>query len=252
MKSFLVSFILLALGCNQPAIKNKKKILPKIETTKPVPKEEVIVKKEVKIPLKEILVTINDLNKIKDAKKLVENNGLIWNKTIINSAVLKVASIKIPIDKIDFWTQRLKENNIFSSVQTYSNIALENLKLVAKNTFIKVKKNKCSGDCPVYDVVFFKDRNVNFNGVENVLVKGKKKFTITEKQYKKLSEMFRKTSFKDYNTGFISKSLIDFPSTYITHQNKQVEIKLWRNVPDELAYAYEYLEGILLEKKLIE
>lgn len=252
MKFFLVSFILLAIGCNQPAIKNKKKILPKIEVTKPITKEEVKVKKETKIPLKEILVTINDLNEIKDAKKLVENNGLIWNKALINTDVLKVASIKIPIDKIDFWTRKLKENNIFSSVQTYSNIALENIKLIAKSTLVKVKKNKCSGDCPVYDVVFFKDRNVIFNGVENVLVKGKKRFTITEKQYKKLLEMFSKTSFKNYNKGFISKSLVDFPSTYITHQNKQIEIKLWKDVPDELAYAYEYLEEILLEKKLIE
>ena len=45
---------------------------------------------------------------------------------------------------------------------------------------------------------------------------------------------------------------MDYPSTFITHNDKQIEIKLWKNVPDELAFAYEAIEDVLFEQKLLE
>ncbi len=248
MKYFLLSFLLLAINCNQS---NKK--TEKIKTKE---SEETITTKEkietVEKMQEELIIVIKDANNVEDAKALIVNSGLTWDKMAFNTDVLKVASIKVPIDKKDFWIQRLQESNVFSLVEIKTENALENIKYIAENTFVKLRKTHCSGDCPVYDVVFFKDGKVIFNGIENVLIKGKQEFTITKKQHKKMLEMFGKTSFKDYNNTFISKSLADFPSTYITHQNKQIEIKLWRNIPDELAFAHEYLEEILLEKKLIE
>ena len=120
------------------------------------------------------------------------------------------------------------------------------------NSYIKLSKTACSGHCPVYDIVLFKDGTVSFNAIENLAIKGKQEFTISESKMKKIKEMFNKTSFKDYKNNYVDISKMDYPSTFITYNNKQIEIKLWKNVPLELALACEAIEDILLDKKLIE
>ncbi|PWG04763.1 hypothetical protein DIS07_09820 [Polaribacter aquimarinus] len=84
------------------------------------------------------------------------------------------------------------------------------------------------------------------------MIKGKHDFTISEVKFKKIQDKFKKTSFGMYLDSYVDKSLVDYPSTFITHNDKQIEIKLWKNVPEELAFAFEALEDILFEKKLIE
>ncbi len=121
-----------------------------------------------------------------------------------------------------------------------------------RNIFISLKKTACSGDCPVYEATVFKDGMVIYKGIKSVLVKGKQEFKLTDEAFEKLKQMFAKTSFKNYNKTYANPKDTDFSSIFITHKNKQVEIKLWKNVPKELAFAYEYLEGLLLEKKLFE
>lgn len=251
MKYLLLSFIFLALNCAKPT-----KTVEKEKTKKPNKTVETITTKEKIVETKkmqeELIVVIKDINNIEDAKALIVNSGLTWNSLAIDTKSLKAASIKVPVEKKDFWIQRLQDSNVFSSVEINEENTLKELKYIAENTFVKLRKTHCSGDCPVYDVTFFKDGKVVFNGIENVLITGKQEFTVTEKQLKKLIQMFGKTTFTKYKNAFVDTTLADFPSTFITHQNKQIEIKLWKNVPDELAFAHEYLEEILLEKKLIE
>ncbi len=121
-----------------------------------------------------------------------------------------------------------------------------------RNIFIDLRKTACSGDCPVYEATVLKDGTVIYKGIKSVLVKGKKKFKLTDEAFEKLKQMFAKTSFKNYNRSYANPRDTDFSSIFITHKNKQVEVKLWKNVPKELAFAYEYLEGLLLEKKFFE
>lgn len=246
MKYYLILLIFVfALGCNQ----TKNIVEKKVE----VKEEKNIVKETVKVKTQEnLLVVLKDPKEVLNAKALIENSSLVWERLIIDKKNLKVASIKVPVDKKDFWIQRLISANVFSSVEINTETVLQNIKYIAENTFVKIRKTHCSGDCPIFDVIFFKDGKVTFNGIANIPSKGIKEFTLTEKQQKKVKEIFSKTSFGTYFDTFIDKSMADFPSTFITHENKEIEIKLWKNVPDELAMAYEYLDTILLEKKMIE
>ncbi|MFT6748843.1 MAG: hypothetical protein ACJAQ1_000770 [Flavobacterium sp.] len=246
MRYLPLYFFLLILSCDKPLKKNKA--LLHLETTE----EEIKTEESLKTTHEEFAVVLKDLNNMVAAKSLIENSGLIWSTFLIDNTSLKVTLVKVPIGKRNFWIERLRASNLFSSVEMNTKKAIENIKYISKNTLIKLRKAHCSGDCSVYDVVFFKDGKVAFRGIESVLFLGKKEFTLSEVELKKVTNLFNKTTFKKYNTSFIDKTMADFPSTFISYNNKQVEIKLWKNVPDKLILAYEYLEEILLEKKLIE
>lgn len=248
MKYFLALFLIISFGCNQPKQKNEKRI-----EEKEVINEEVKIEKLISEKIYEkLFIVLKNPKNIKDSKALIVNSGLIWEELAIDDTNLKAAFIKVPFDKTDFWIERLKTSNTFSSVEINSEKAIEKAKYIAENTFVKIRKTHCSGDCPVFDITFFKDGKVIFNGIENVPIKGIKEFTLTENQLKKATDLFSNTSFNTYSSVLIDKTIADYPSTFITHKNKEIEIKLWKNVAEELIIAFEYLDGILLENKLIE
>ncbi len=250
MKFLPLFFFVLALSCSQPKQKIEKQSKEK-EVVKVIEKIEEVKKPVVKKIQEELFIVLKNPKNVADAKSLIENSGLTWSELVIDNQYNKAAKIKVPADKKEFWIERLKKSNVFSSVEISSDETINKAKYIIENTFVSLRKTHCSGDCPVYDVTFFKDGKVIFNGIENVPTKGTKEFTLTEKELNKVEEMFSKTAFNEYADAFIDKNIADFPSTFIIHQNKQIEIKLWKNVPDELAFAHEYLEGILLKQKLI-
>lgn len=254
MKQFLLLFFLIALSCNQPKKEQKEtKTIQKKETII----EDKVIKEEVKEKAKviiqqEVIVVLKNPKDIIDAKAYIENSSLIWDHLAIDKNTLKAAIIKVPIDKKDFWIERLKFSNVFSSIEINSTDALTSIKNIAENTFVKISKTHCSGDCPVYDVTLFNDGKIIFKGIENVAILEEREFSISEEKMKAIKNKFEKTSFKDYSDSYVDKNFMDYPSTYITHNDKQIEIKLWKNVPDELAFAYEAIEDILFEQKLLE
>ena len=251
MKYFSLLLFALFFSCNQPK-KEVKKTIP-VETEK---QEIIVVEKTKEIPIakttEELVIVLKDANNIIDAKALIENSGLTWSNLAINETNLKAAFIKVPVDKKDFWIERLKASNVFSSVEINSEEVIDKIKYITENTFVKIRKTHCSGDCPVFDITVFKDGKVLFNGVENVLITGIKEFKLSENQLEKVKNLFSKTTFSTYSNAFVDKGFADYPSTFITHQNKEIEIKLWKNVPEELIKAHEFLDEILLENKLIE
>ncbi|WP_288955634.1 DUF6438 domain-containing protein [uncultured Polaribacter sp.] len=253
MKYLFFSFFIIALSCNQ-----QKKETTKIKKTenKETIKEEKVENEEVIRTIvkthENLIVVLKNPKNVNDAKALIENSSLIWDNLVIDKNSLKVAAIKVPIGKKDFWIERLKSSNIFSTVTHNKQSAINEINYLSENTFAKIRKSQCSGDCPVYELTLFKDGKVTFIGIENVLIKGKHDFTISEVKFKKIQDKFKKTSFGMYLDSYVDKSLVDYPSTFITHNDKQIEIKLWKNVPEELAFAFEALEDILFEKKLIE
>jgi hypothetical protein len=252
MKYIILIFFLIASSCNQT-----KNVQKKIKTTKTEKKEKIVVieeviEKQIIKTQEDLIVVLKNPKKVADAKALIENSSLVWKELVIDNVTLKAALIKVPIDKKDFWVDRLKTSNTFSSVEIKTKETIDSIKLIAENTFVKIRKTHCSGDCAVYDVLLFKDGKVIFNGIENVLFKGRQEFTISEIDMKRIQKKFAKTSFGKYFDSYVDTSLMDYQSTFITHDNKQVEIKLWKNVPLELALAYEAFEDILFEKKLIE
>jgi hypothetical protein len=251
---YTLLLLLIIWGCNQP--KKEKKETEIIKTEKKAKEDKVVienVKEKVIIKTQEeLLIVLKNPKKVVDAKALIENSGLVWENLIINKNTLKVAIIKVPIDKKKFWIERLKEAAIFSSVELNSVNSIETIKSNADKIFVKINKNQCSGDCPVYDLVVLKDGKVLFNGIKNVLILGKQEFTISDIKMKNIKDTFEKTSFNTYLDSYVDQSLMDYPSTFITYNDKQIEIKLWKDVPDELAFAYEIIEDILFEKKLVE
>jgi hypothetical protein len=246
MKYFLLLFILLTLSCYQSKNKEEKIEMKEIIEVKEIKKDPFVKTKEA------LVIVLKNANDLKDAKALIVNSGLTWVELIINDTNLKAALIEIPVGEKNFWINRLKTSNVFSAVEVNSEENIEKIKKIAKNTFVKIRKTHCSGDGPVFDMIVINDGKVLFNGIENVLFKGIKEFILTEKKLKKLKDYFSKTSFNNYSESFVDKAIADFPSTFITYQNKEIEIKLWKNVPEELIFANEYLDVILLQEKLIK
>lgn len=200
----------------------------------------------------DIIVVLKNPKNALDTKALIENSGLIWNDFIINTNALKVVDIKVPIEKKDFWIKRLNATNEFSKVVSKSDKLLKSIKEEATNTFVKISKTPCLGECAVYDATFLNDGTLLFNGIKNTLVSGPQKVNISDETMKKIKEKFNKTTFGTYLDSYANRRLMDSPSTFITFDDKQIEIKLWKNVPTELTAAYKVLENVLLKEKLID
>lgn len=121
-----------------------------------------------------------------------------------------------------------------------------------EHTFFKLEKTACSGDCPVYEVIINKKGKVTFIGKKGVLKEGVTEFQLTDKQFKKLQNDLAKRDFLSYKKFYANPNLPDLPSTIVTHKNKEIKIKLWKDVPLDLIKVTEYLDTILLTKKLYE
>ncbi|QXP72420.1 hypothetical protein H0I31_01580 [Tenacibaculum sp. AHE15PA] len=123
---------------------------------------------------------------------------------------------------------------------------------IKENNLVNIRKTPCFGDCAVYNVTIDKKGNVTFNGIEYVLEKGIHTFKLSDKDFKKLNDMFTTNGFNSFKTVYDNTKISDLPSTFITHNNKQIKIRLWKDIPDELINIHEYIEELLLDKNLIE
>lgn len=119
----------------------------------------------------------------------------------------------------------------------------------AKNTLVSLRKTPCHGTCPVYEVRIDKNGKVLFDGQDFVAVKGKKYFQLSSKQFKTLHDKLAKTNFSSYKESYDEPRLMDVPSTFITYNNKQIKLRVWKDVPQELSDVSKYIESILVEKK---
>ncbi|APG64330.1 hypothetical protein LPB136_02620 [Tenacibaculum todarodis] len=249
MKSILLSVFLLALSCGSPkkVVKETKKeveteVETKIEGTTETPK----------VITEEIIAVLKYPNRMEDAKQLVVNSGLTWDKLIFNQDDTKIALLKVPADKSNFWIERLMTSGEFKSVELNKELTLNKIISDIETTFVSLRKTQCYGHCPVFDVKIDKQGNVFYNGIKYVLVKGKKSFKLTDKQFSKLKNMLGKTSFSKYRIAYNNPRISDLPSTYISHNNKEIQLRVWGEVPTELVQVTEYIEDILLAKKFYE
>ncbi len=247
MKYLLLSIFALTFACAAPK-KDKKS-----NTTE----KETIVEVEDKTPEmvinNELILVLNNPKKVEDAKALITNSGLNWDKLIFDQKDLKIALITVPKDKVDFWTKRLKESGTFKSVEKNQIVTINNIKEEYENRLISMRKTPCFGDCPVYTLDIDKEGNVIYNGIQYVLEKGKREFKLTEEQLTKLNKLLSQGDFESFKEVYDNPRITDLASTFINHNGKQIKIRLWNDsIPDELINVHEYIEGILLDKKLIE
>lgn len=245
MKTILLSIFLLALSCGSPkevTKETKKESETKIEETMETP--EIINE--------EIIAVLKYPNRMDDAKQLVVNSGLTWDKLIFNQDDTKIALLKVPADKRAFWIERLLSSGEFKSVELNEELTLNKIISKIESSLVSLSKTPCYGHCPVFEVNINKEGKVTYKGLKNVLVKGEKEFNLTEKQFSKLKSMLDKTSFSEYKTAYNNPRIMDLPSTYISHKNKEVQLRVWGEVPTELVQVTEYIEDILLAKKFYE
>lgn len=244
MRVLTLLFVLAFASCNVTQ-KNTN------TTTKTV--ENQTKKEEIKTPEKnienELILVLKNPDNVKDTKALITNSGLSWDKLLFDQKDLKIAQITVPEDKVDFWIERLQQSQVFKSVEKNQVVTLNSIKKEHENKLISIEKTPCFGDCPVYEVSINKDGKVTYNGIKYVDVAGKQEFDLTEKEFKQLKEKLAKKDFSEFKKEYTNPRIADLPSTYITHAGKQIHIRLWKDIPDELVDIHEYIEGLLLSKK---
>lgn len=246
MRYLLLSVFALTLSCAAPK-KDKENTTTEKETVIEVEEKtpEVVINNE-------LILVLNNPEKVEDAKALITNSGLDWNKLIFNQDDLKIALITVPKEKVDFWVKRLGESGTFKSVEKNEIVAINNIKEAYENKLISIRKTPCFGDCPVYSLDIDKDGKVVYNGIQYVLKKGKHEFKLTDKQLKKVNDILSEKDFSEFKKAYDDPRITDLPSTFITRNGKQIKIRLWKDIPDELINVHEYIEGILLDQKFFE
>jgi len=241
MKFLYLSIFLLALSCGGVKTETKKE-----------PKKITKTKKEIikpKIEDEKLLVVLKNSNNLTDVKALITNSGLTWDAIAYENKTTKIGVIKVPSDKTDFWIDRLKNSGQFTTVDTHKKKTLDALIKKAEMAFFTFRKSACFGDCPVYNVSIDSEGNVSYNGLKYVTVTGKKNFTLTEKEFTTLKKKLANNNFSEYKKIYDDANLMDLPSTFITYKDKQVQIRLWKQIPKNLVDVHEYVQGILRQIK---
>jgi len=218
-------------------------------TTTEHPKPKPITPIEVPIEDEKLIVVLKDPNSLADIKEYVKNSGLTWDSMAFENDANKIGIVKVPGDKKEFWIDSLQKSEQFKSVDLNNKTKLDALIKKAKMAFFTFRKTACFGDCPVYDVTIDAKGNVTYKGLKYVNVKGERKFTLTEKEFTTLKEKLANNNFSEYKRKYDNPNITDLPSTFISHKDKEVQIRLWKNIPKSLINTHEYVQGILLNKK---
>lgn len=242
MKFLCMAIFLIALSCG--GVKNNTDTN---NTENANPKPAVVT-----VADKSIILELKNPNTIEDVKQLVKNSGLKWDKMAFQNDANAIALIKVPGDKVAIWTERLTKSSEFKSVTPHNKATLDALVKKAKTSFFTFRKSECFGDCPVYNVIIDAAGNVTYTGKKYVTETGVRKFKLSDKEFTKLKEKLESSSFSEYKKKYDDPNIMDLPSTYITHKDKQVQIRLWKNIPKDLINVHEYIEGLLLDKKYFE
>ena len=245
MKIAFLSIFLLALSCGGPTTENKPTEIKQtpVEAKKEAPKP---------IVYKDLILDLKTPNTINDVKALVTNSGLQWDKIAFENDANSIALIKVPEDKTSFWVDKLSQSEEFKTVTPYSKPTLDAMIKKAKMAYFSLRKTECFGDCPVYDVTINEKGMVTYNGKKFVKVSGIQKFQLTEEQLATFKEKLGNANFSSYKKKYDDPNLMDLPSTFISHKDKQVQIRLWRGIPKELSSVQSYVVDMMYDKKFLE
>lgn len=245
MKHVYLSFFLLILSC----VSLKKTSKEVIEKSKNNIEDATIKPNKEK---EELIVVIKNPKKLEDTRAIITNSGLEWKKLIFNQGSTKIALLKVPVNKKDFWIKRLKQSGMFSSVELNSNERINTIKNEIKNTLVALRKTPCFGNCSVFNIRIDKEGRAYYNGIKHVIIQGKREFKLTKVEFKILKEKLSKTTFSSYESSYDNPRLMDAPSTFIKHQNKEIQLRVLKNVPKELIEVTKYIENLLLSRKFYE
>ncbi|SEB35079.1 hypothetical protein SAMN04489761_0019 [Tenacibaculum sp. MAR_2009_124] len=256
MKYILFFTLLLVLSCDSPKKEKKKEIpAPVEEVIKATEEEDIKVEKTV-VPVKdyskELVVVLKYAQNSDEALSLLKNSSLQWKDSNYDSKVTKIGVVTLPDTDRQTWIQRLKESGAFKLVSKNEEGAIDNAIIEEEKILITLSKTACFGDCPVYEVTIDKNGNLVFNGIQYVKEEGIQTFKLSENELKTLKNKLDKKDFNNFKNVYDDPEIMDLASTYITYNNKQVKIRLWKDLPDELIEVHEYIGDLLYKRKFLE
>jgi hypothetical protein len=120
------------------------------------------------------------------------------------------------------------------------------------NTLVKLQKKPCSGDCPVFEVTITKDSILTYHGQKYTNIVGIHPIKLSGKQFDEITKILKNSNFSALKSRYTQSGTKDFPESVITHQGKNVTIRLWKDAPKELTAIYVFIEDILYDKKYLE
>jgi hypothetical protein len=196
-----------------------------------------------------LVVQLKTGSSLEDAKALITNSGLTWKANPLAPEYKSIALVVTPNGQRETWVQRLLQSNEFSTVVPQTKGTLEKLVNETKNTLISLRKTSCFGDCPVYTFRIFKDGTAKYQGDDFVTEKGNRTFQLTNEELNKLLALLSATEAITMEKKYDDPKITDLSSTFIEVRNQQVQIRLWKDIPDPLIALHEYTEGLLLQRK---
>ncbi|CAM1333735.1 DUF6438 domain-containing protein [Tenacibaculum aestuariivivum] len=205
-----------------------------------------------KVTKEQLIVIFKDPKNIENAKTLLKNSGLTFSKMAYDKPFSKIGIVTVPKKKSTFWLNRLQQTNAFKLVAINTDNTLTKLIEKEDKTLISIRKTPCFGTCAVYEIIIDKEGNMFYNGIQFVQKKGNYKLKLSDKQFKKLNEMFSEKDFNNFKEVYENPRISDLPTTFITYKGKQVKIRLWKNIPNELITIHEYIESILVVNNLLK
>lgn len=111
------------------------------------------------------------------------------------------------------------------------------------------QKTPCYGTCPAYNVTFYSDGTVLYEGFRYVPVTDTLTLQLSEKQLQEVKEMLRKLDYTSLNDTYLSP-YTDLPSSYLTFYENDREvrrIKHQQNGPETLQQTITYLHELVME-----
>lgn len=254
MKYLLIPILALVVSCDAFKKKTSKEevLSPEEATEVIVEKRETPIPSEKEIKDNAILVVLTNPKAIDSVKALLTKKDLIWDEMAYKNGGSSIGVVKVPEGKKDFWIKELKNEDAFNSVKSYNEETLKESIAAENSKLVSFRKTECFGDCPVYDFIINKDGSTTFNGKEYVKVTGTEKFQLTDTELQQLNDYLANDALNNLQEVYDDPNIVDLGSTYLIFNNQQVQIRLWRDIPDSLIDLHEYVQGLLLSKKLIE
>ncbi|MFV0247889.1 MAG: DUF6438 domain-containing protein [Tenacibaculum sp.] len=253
MKYLLSLAFLLIISCFSPKkSKETKSDKPQIISDSTNFKKEKTTKGFTEHSDKELIVVLKNAKNTDTTLALLKNSNLTWEDANYSSAVNKIGIVKLPDSKQEVWIERLQQTGNFSLVVKNDKNTLKNIIADLENTLVSLRKTACFGDCPVYEVLIDKQGKLIYKGLKYVSKTGVHKFDLTETELKTLKEKLVKENFKNFKELYDNSEIMDLSSTYIVFEDKQVEIRLWKDIPDPLIEIHEFITNLLYKRKFVQ
>lgn len=165
-------------------------------------------------------------------------------KVFLLSLIFVIVSCKTPVNK--------EKKEVIPQVVFNKETPIKVVNEKIDNILLKIKRNPCSGDCPVFEVAITKDHILMYHGVKYTNITGIHTVKLSSKQYAKLSKILTASNFSELKSEYADSGTKDFAETIITYQNKNVMVRLWKDAPENLTDIYVFIEDILYDNKYLE